>query len=314
MLANAWLADLYAAHFGAVFRQCLAHLQDREEAADAAHDVFAKAASFGTPREPGARSQAWLLTVARNHCIDLLRRRHRLTGALLRLEPEADRTSDPERTTIDRQLVHAVLEPLTPRDRRLLWESAVERRPLREIADGLRLSYLATAQALRRARQRAGAIAARVAAVFGVIGLRRGGAALPATRDALLVGVVPLLVISLQSSLDHRVTPSVPPSASAPIRGGINTMPAAIRTSAEFARRTHSAGALPQGSDATPLQPAAAVVSIVPLPPIDAQPGALSVVLGVPSKVLPPSPAAPPGVSVSQAEAALGTGGLPLSR
>jgi RNA polymerase sigma-70 factor (ECF subfamily) len=313
-LATERLADLYEAHFGAVFRQCLAHLKDREDAADAAQDVFAKAARVGTAPGPDERSRAWLLTVARNHCVDLLRRRHRLSGALLRLEPDSDRTADPERTTIDRHLVQAVLEPMTPRDRQLLWESAVERRPLQDIAADLRLSYVATAQALRRARQRAGAIAARVAAVFGIIGRRRGTSALPGAREALLAGVVPLLVISSQSSLDQGAMRSAPPTASSRLSGGTITTPGGVVRSHELAHYPEAAGPSVPASQAVPLQPAAALVSVAALPSVDPPGGALKTVLLVASRLPAPLPGAPPTVAVSQAQIALGPGGLPLAR
>lgn len=312
MLANDRLANLYEAHFPAVFRQCLAHLNDREEAADAAQDVFTKAARFGTAPEPDERSRAWLLTVARNHCIDLLRRRHRLSGALLRLEPDADRTADPERTTIDRHLLHAVLDPLPPRDRQLLWESAVERRSLREIAADLRLSYLATAQALRRARQRAGAIAARVAAVFGILGRRRGGSALSTTREALLVGVVPLLVISSQSSLDQTATRSAPPSAIITLSGGSITKPAAFVPADEPARRHDTAGPGSPASAGAPVQPETVVVSLAPFSPVDRAAGTLEAVLEASSRLPASLPVASPTVVISRDEAALGQGEIPL--
>ena len=311
--AKPWLADLYEAHFGAVFRQCLAHLEDREEAADAAHDVFAKAAGLTTPWEPGERSQAWLLTVARNHCIDLLRRRHRLAGALLRLQPDIDHVSDPEGTTLDRQLVRAVLDPLPPRDRRLLWESAVERRPLREIAAGLRLSYLATAQALRRARRRAGLIAARVAAVFGIVGLRRGASALPSMREALLVAVVPMLAISLQSSLGHSSAPSMAQSTPMPsFSVRTTTMPAAVALAVKIVRHNTSAAPAAAASETVPLisVPAAGVLV---QPPIEPAAGALDAVLQA-SRLPARLPSAPLMVSVSPDEVALGPHGVALGR
>lgn len=312
VVANAWLADLYEAHFGAVFRQCLAHLGDREEAADAAHDVFAKTAAFGTPLEPGDRSQAWLLTVARNHCIDLLRRRHRLTGALLRLQSDPDRTADPERTTIDRHLVHAVMDPLPARDRQLLWETAVERRPLREIAADLRLSYLAAAQALRRARQRAGAIAGRVAAVFGIWGGRRGASVLPAARAALLAGAVPLLIMSSQSSLDQSAPRSVRPSAITASSGGAISVRALVR-SAEVARLRETARPRPVASGSVPSQPTARVLSVGPLPSIGPT-AALKAVLEESSRLPTPLPGTSLRVALSRDEAVLTSHGLTLSR
>ena len=59
----------------AVFRLCLRLLRDREEARDAAQETFVRAwGAIGTydPAQPFA---PWLLRIARNHCIDLVRRR-----------------------------------------------------------------------------------------------------------------------------------------------------------------------------------------------------------------------------------------------
>ena len=58
-----------------VFRLCLRLLRDQEEARDAAQETFVRAwGAIGTydPAQPFA---PWLLRIARNHCIDLVRRR-----------------------------------------------------------------------------------------------------------------------------------------------------------------------------------------------------------------------------------------------
>src|SRR6266542_4871226 len=58
-----------------VFGLCLRLLQDQEEARDAAQETFVRAwGAIGTydPSQPFA---PWLLRIARNHCIDLVRRR-----------------------------------------------------------------------------------------------------------------------------------------------------------------------------------------------------------------------------------------------
>jgi RNA polymerase sigma-70 factor (ECF subfamily) len=66
------LVDL---HKRTVYGLCVRLLRDREEARDAAQESFARAyAALGTydPAQPFA---PWILRIARNHCLDVLRRR-----------------------------------------------------------------------------------------------------------------------------------------------------------------------------------------------------------------------------------------------
>ena len=77
-----WLAELYESNFAAVFKRCGALLKSSEDAADAAHEVFLIALNSLAPEADDKRSRAWLLTVAQNHCLDLLRRRKRFGRAL----------------------------------------------------------------------------------------------------------------------------------------------------------------------------------------------------------------------------------------
>jgi RNA polymerase sigma-70 factor, ECF subfamily len=68
-------AGLVEAHHRAAFALCHRMLRDRDQAADAAQEAFVRAyASLGSfdPAQPFA---PWLLRIARNHCLDLLRRR-----------------------------------------------------------------------------------------------------------------------------------------------------------------------------------------------------------------------------------------------
>src|SRR6059058_6131214 len=77
-----WLAGLYEANFAAVFRRCGVLLKSAEDAADAAHEVFLIAVNSLAPKTEEKRARAWLLTVAHNHCLDILRRRKRFGRAL----------------------------------------------------------------------------------------------------------------------------------------------------------------------------------------------------------------------------------------
>lgn len=212
--------DLYHANYPAVLKVCSRILRNPEDAADAAQEVFLVALEsldLTTRRSP---APAWLLTVARNHCFDLLRRRKRLRKALVTLGSHAGPTKDIEATVADRDFVGTVFKQLSRRERQALWHSAVESRPLADIAGRLRVSYMAAAQVLHRARRHAVQVAARVAVVIGVfqIGRQRsgGGLALAATRLAR-VAAVPLILVSVQTSGPTRspapLSPAVVTSA-----------------------------------------------------------------------------------------------------
>jgi RNA polymerase sigma-70 factor (ECF subfamily) len=108
--AFARLVDL---HQRTVFGLCARLLADREEARDAAQETFVRAwGAIGT-YDPSNPFVPWLLRIARNHCIDVLRRR---LPAARRLELDAGNAGEgggpldlPDRATpaADEQLVGA---------------------------------------------------------------------------------------------------------------------------------------------------------------------------------------------------------------
>jgi RNA polymerase sigma factor (sigma-70 family) len=218
--------ELYNANHAAVSRVCSRILRNPEDAADAAQQVFVIALeSLDLSVKRGA-ARAWLLTVARNHCLDLLRRRKRLGKALVTLGSDADRGMDMESAVADRDFVGIVFKQLSRRERQALWHSAVESRPLADIAGRLRLSYMAAAQVVHRARRHAVAVAARVAVVAGVfqLGRQRPGGGVTLLARLAAVAAVPVIVTAVQSSSPiPRSTPfaQVPVSAAAaPTMGG----------------------------------------------------------------------------------------------
>src|SRR6266849_7357147 len=152
---GSWMAELYEANSTAVYRVCQRLLKNTDDAADATQEVFLIALESLDPTAKNGRARAWLLTVARNHCLDLLRRRKRLGKALITLGSDDSRGTDVETTVADRDFVDIVFKQLSKRERQALWQSAVESRPLADIASGLRLSYMAAAQVLHRARRHA---------------------------------------------------------------------------------------------------------------------------------------------------------------
>jgi RNA polymerase sigma factor (sigma-70 family) len=168
-----WLSELYEANSAAVFNLCRRLLNSREDAADATHEVFLRAAASLDEPPDSPQARGWLMTVARNHSIDIIRRRERLGTAMITLAATADAGGDAVEAVEDRELLLAVLRELGVRDREALWQSAVERRPLAEIARSFDLSYTAAAQLLSRARRRALLVAARLAVILGLAQLGR---------------------------------------------------------------------------------------------------------------------------------------------
>jgi len=277
-----WLSELYEANSAPVFNLCRRLLDSREDAADATHEVFLRAAAslFEPPRSLQARG--WLTTVARNYCIDLLRRRERFGSALTTLAATADAGADSVQSVEDRQLLTAVLQQLGVRDREALWQSAVEHRSLPEIARSFNLSYTAAAQLLSRARRRALVVAARLAVILGLAGLgrafKRSNWAHQGQQLAAIV-VVPVLVAAVVvSSSPHPETGAAAASRAA----GVQAQASIGNPSARLN------GQLPGTGPSTPPVTTGALPAI-PLVPTEA---AVPAPAGITPGALPPAPTA----------------------
>src|SRR5256712_13624711 len=119
-----WLSALYESNLAAVLKRCGAILKSGEDAADAAHEVFLIALNSLAPDTEAKRARAWLLTVAHNHCLDLLRRRRRLGRALVTLGANPDAGSDLEAGNGDRDYVQGLPRELLLRPRLGVWGAA----------------------------------------------------------------------------------------------------------------------------------------------------------------------------------------------
>ncbi|TMD80543.1 MAG: sigma-70 family RNA polymerase sigma factor [Chloroflexi bacterium] len=323
-----WLAELYESNFAAVFKRCGALLKSSEDAADAAHEVFLIALNSLAPEADDKRSRAWLLTVAQNHCLDLLRRRKRFGRALVTLGANGDVGDDLESGVVDRDFVDGVLRQLSLRERMALWQSAVERRSLADIATGLQLSYAATAQIVHRARQRAVRLAASVAAVMAVfrfpravrrlLGRTQDAESMLAAQRVLALAALPVIAaVSFpassataprQPSRPTVAVPAVPGSSATAIApGGLGSMLAPLSAGAQAgtAGGTHALiqpGAIPSvaaptlksladqlGQSTGPLLPGAPrLPSVAPVPGLSPLPSV------PPAASLPPGPSLPP--------------------
>lgn len=297
-----WLAELYVAHSSAVQKLCWRMLSNPQDAADACHEVFLRAARM----EPQPNTRAWLLAVARNYCIDQIRRQKRFNTALTEMGRNSTPEADPESSVVDRHTVDAIFRQLNERERTVLWQTAVEHRPLAEIAQGLHLTYMAAGQVVSRARRHASVLAAKVAAVFLVYRLitRRLN---PSTVGAgagwgLVAVVVPVVALTVQPS--SSVTPPRATLAAQP--ASVANRGVAPRSAAPSSQATTLA--LPASSAVPlPIQNPAVIVPALPVPSgvegvggragsagntVNHVLGALPSPLPIPTPVLP----SPPGI------------------
>ena len=163
--AFARLVDL---HQRPVHGLCLRLLQEREEARDAAQETFVRAwAALGT-YDPASPFLPWLLRIARNHAIDLVRRR---LPAARRVELDAPRAPggepspelpDAAAAPADEQLVaaqrasgvEAAVAALPARYREVIQLFHVEHLSYKEIAATLEVPIGSVMTWLHRARAR----------------------------------------------------------------------------------------------------------------------------------------------------------------
>jgi RNA polymerase sigma-70 factor (ECF subfamily) len=68
-------SDIYKTHYRRVFSLCRYLLNSLDAAEDATHEVFMRAQRKLATYDPSLPFSSWLLGIATNHCIDVLRRR-----------------------------------------------------------------------------------------------------------------------------------------------------------------------------------------------------------------------------------------------
>jgi RNA polymerase sigma-70 factor (ECF subfamily) len=117
-------APLYRAYFDAIYRYCLRRIDDREAAADATQEVFARALN-ALPRTRVASFRPWLFTIAHNVIADR-HRQHARRPVPVSLD-EADERPDSAPSLEDaalveeaRRSVHHYLAQLPPDQRAIV--------------------------------------------------------------------------------------------------------------------------------------------------------------------------------------------------
>jgi RNA polymerase sigma-70 factor (ECF subfamily) len=147
--------DIYTGHAANVYRFCLSQLGDAEAAADVTQDAFIKAFSAYERVSPNPETaRTWLISIARNCCIDyrrqngrwqrLIRRLEQFRETPLDIEVLAHHHSELERAT-------AAIARLRTRERELIGLRVAADLSFREVAALLGISEEAAKVATRRA-------------------------------------------------------------------------------------------------------------------------------------------------------------------
>lgn len=136
-------ADIYRRYLSDVRAFCARRVGDPMRAEDLAQDTFVKAFEQMSSFRRGAPLWPWLSTIARNLCIDEKRHRQRALDearaesiqSLARApDPTPEMAIESDRQRRITQAVGSAMNQLTARERRLVWQRAVEQQAWKDIA------------------------------------------------------------------------------------------------------------------------------------------------------------------------------------
>jgi len=141
-----------------VYAWCWKHVRERELALDLAQEVLVSAYrnldSFGER----AQFSSWLFAIARNRCLSELRKFRPTSedAEILQLVADSRPTPDQEleESLDESRLLELIQDHLTEQEQHALWLRCVERKPVDEITDLLKIDEKTGARAvLQRARR-----------------------------------------------------------------------------------------------------------------------------------------------------------------
>lgn len=113
-----------------IFLYCYYLLKNREEAEDAAQEIFIKGLEHIHQFVPTVSFSAWLYKIAQNHCTDLLKRKSRTLKSFIQYKLNLKQQPIHEYTN----LIHELLDQLTLKDRQILLLRSLEDYSYEEIA------------------------------------------------------------------------------------------------------------------------------------------------------------------------------------
>ena len=155
------LREIYEAYLKLIFSVCLNQLKHRESAEDVTSDFFMRIFWSASTFRANGHHKAWLITIAKNMCIDFMRKNGREL-AVLDAAPEDDpdgharetsaeageenvplfheqRGRSMEETVVNRLTLEAAMKLLSPREKEIIDMKTAGDMTFREIAEFLGL-------------------------------------------------------------------------------------------------------------------------------------------------------------------------------
>lgn len=149
---RAGFGSLYDAHVAEVYRFVHRRCRDRAAAEDITQDVFLTAVR--TVEDPAEINTGWLITVARNRLMDLVRREGRYADKLRLIANAVAGGGDHSSSVVERERVRAALEHLSVEHRVVLCLHYLDGLTVAAMATELGGSVKAVESLITRARRR----------------------------------------------------------------------------------------------------------------------------------------------------------------
>lgn len=130
------LSELYSLVSTPIYSYALSLIGNRHDAEDILHDCIVKIYASAKSYRPQGKPFAWIIRIAKNLCIDRMRRRKKESAASLEDEAK-DLTVDPIAETEDRLMTESFLSALSSEDRQIVSLHLISGFTFREIAKSL---------------------------------------------------------------------------------------------------------------------------------------------------------------------------------
>ncbi|OHB60763.1 MAG: hypothetical protein A2167_07085 [Planctomycetes bacterium RBG_13_46_10] len=140
-------AELVQRHYRHVFAMCFGMLANVHDAEDIAQDAMLKGLSNIAELRQGIQFGRWILRIAGNLCIDLIRRRKRIKRV------DAEHPAIAEKALNENHDIHHAIERLPKELRVPLVMYYFENKNAKAIAERLNISHSGACQKIRTARQ-----------------------------------------------------------------------------------------------------------------------------------------------------------------
>ena len=132
------LAELYRKTSAGIYGFALSILKNRQDAEDVLHDCYLSVYSAAETYRSEGKPMAWMITIARNHCLQKLRGRSKI--AEVTEEEWENCLPDPDSPPAeDRLVLSACMQKLSDEERQIVVLHAVSGMKHREIAEALAL-------------------------------------------------------------------------------------------------------------------------------------------------------------------------------